>query len=141
MSNCLKQILGQFRRRESGFSLLEALIAVFILGLVGVAVLRGFDTSYRAGGTLDERLTARNLIVAHIEAVRNLPYASSYPTAGDSITIPFQYTVLVETECTDDDITYEECTGNQTLQRVIVSVSRVGQPVMRVCTFRTPRNE
>jgi len=141
MSNFLKQRLGQFHR-ESGFTILEVLIAVGILGLVGVAVLQGYDTSYRTTGTLDEQVTARTLITAHIESIKRLPYSATYPNAGEDINIPDQYTVVVETECTDDDITYQACSGNETLQRIIVSVFREGgKPVMRICTFRTPRYE
>jgi len=141
MSNFLKQRLGQFRR-ESGFTILEVLIAVGILGLIGVAVLQGFDTSHRATGTLDEQVTARTLITNHIEAIKMLPYSATYPNAGENIAIPDQYIVVVETECSNDDIIWQDCTGSETLQRIIVSVFREGgKPVMRICTFRTPRYE
>ncbi len=140
MSNFLKQKLGQFHR-ESGFSILELLVAVAILGFIGVVILQGFNTSYRSAGTVQEQVVAKTLITDHIEAIRALPYATTYPNVGDNITIPGQYTVVVETECTDDDITYQACSGNQTLQRITVSVFTGGTPVMRICTFRTPRNE
>ena len=141
MSNFLKQRLGQFRR-ESGFAVFEVLIAVAILGVLGVAIMQGFYTSNRTVGIIDEQSTARILITEHIESIRQLPYAATYPPARDIIDVPDQYTVVVETECSNDDIIWQDCTGNETLQRIIVTVFREGgKPVMRICTFRTPRDE
>ena len=124
-----------------GFSLLEALVAVGILGFIGVAIVQALDTGYRSARTLDEKVTARALISSHMETIKRLPYAANYPNAGENITIPKQYSVMVSTECTDDDTTYQACTGNETLQRIEVSVLREGRPVLRICTFRTPRYE
>ena len=133
--------LGKIARSRLGFGILEALIAVSILGFIGVTVAQALDTGYRSARTLDEQVNARTLVSAHLESIKRLPYAADYPTAGENITIPNQYTVIISTECTNDDTTYQACTGNETLQRIMVSVLREGRPVMRMCTFRTPRYE
>ena len=138
---CYLKKLGQLARSKVGFSILEALVAVGILGFIGVTVVQALDTGYRSARTLDEKVTSRTLISSHMEAIKQLPYAANYPNASENITIPDQYSVIVSTECTNDDTTYQSCTGNETLQRIIVSVLREGRPVLRICTFRTPRYE
>ncbi|MFC2022254.1 hypothetical protein ACFLTR_03485 [Chloroflexota bacterium] len=97
-------------------------------------------TSTRGSAIVDEKTTARALITEYIEAIRLLPYAATYPNAGDDIALPYQYSVVIETEGTDDDITWDpNPTGNETLQRIFVSVFREGRFIMKICTFRTQR--
>jgi len=131
-----------FLKRQQGFSILEALVSVAILGLVGVGILTAMDTNFRAERTVDEQVTAKNLTTAYIEAIKALPFAVDYPTAGDNITVPPQYNVQVDIQCSNDAETYGACTGSETFQRIAISVYREGgNPVMRICTFRTDRNE
>ncbi|MFC1899413.1 prepilin-type N-terminal cleavage/methylation domain-containing protein [Chloroflexota bacterium] len=134
------QIKKQFRR-ELGFTLIELLVAVSILGVIGLVFLQGYNTLFSNEELINDQVIAKNLIVAHMEAIRASDYAATYPNAGDNITVPGQFSVVVNTECSYDDITYQDCTGDETLQRIIVSVFRGERPVMRICTFRTPRYE
>lgn len=110
-----------------------------ILGLIGTAVISALDTNYRGNRTLDEQVTAGNLATAYIEAIRNLPYAASYPTAGDDITIPSQYTVTVTIACSSDAINFSPCVGteDETFQRINISITREGKPVYFICAFRS----
>ena len=128
-------------RGQRGFTLLEVLVAVGILGFIGAGVAMALDTNYRATRTLDEQVVAANLATAHIEAMRSLPYAATYPNASENITIPSQYTVIIDTECSSDNINFHECTGsdNETFQLIQIMVSREGGPVLRFCTYRTKR--
>ncbi len=124
---------------KSGFTLVEVLVALAIFSVIGVAFISALFASTRASGIVDEKTNARALITEHIEVIRLLPYAATYPSAGDNIAIPDQYSVVIETEGTDDDITWQPSTGNETLQRIFVSVFREDRLVMKICTFRTPR--
>ena len=131
----------QISSGKTGFTLLEVLVAVGILGFIGAGLAMALDTNYRATRTLDEKVTAVNLATAHIEAMRSLPYALTYPNASENITIPPQYSVVINTECSSDSETYVPCTGsdNETFQLIEVCVSREGGPVLRMCTYRTKR--
>ena len=126
---------------QRGFSLIELLIAVGILAFIGVGIALALDTNYRAGRTLDEQVTATNLVTDYFEAIRELPYAATYPNAGDNITVPFQYSVDINTECSSDGENFGACTGsdNETFQLIEVCASREGKPVLRICDYRTKR--
>ena len=132
-------------RGQRGFTLLETLLAVFLIALIGVAVLRAIDTNARATGILDERVQATNLVTAYLENIRQLPYsdnASPYNTVNNNITIPTQYGVAVNIAYSPDGATWAttNASGAYKLQRISISVSRTsGKLVLTTCTFRAKR--
>ncbi|MBI2288440.1 MAG: prepilin-type N-terminal cleavage/methylation domain-containing protein [Chloroflexi bacterium] len=129
-------------RQQMGFTLIEVLVAVGILAAIGIAYMTALDTNYRSDRTLDEKVTATNLATEYIEAIKQLPFAhDNYPNAGDNITLPFQYTVDIVTECSSDGETFGPCTGSEdeTFQKITVNISREGRPVLSMCEYRTKR--
>jgi len=124
---------GKFKlfQEQKGFSLFEVLVAVGILGLIGAGLLTALNTNYRAARTLDEQVMAVNLATTHIETIRESDYAANYPDAEYN-----QYKSVAHTECSNDDITYQTCTGNETLQKITVIVSQDGKPVLSMCTYK-----
>ncbi len=137
----LRALFGKvaaYLREQRAFSLIEVLVAVGILGVIGTSVVMALDTNFRATRTLDEHVMAANLATEYLEAIRDIPYAATYPNAGENIDIPFQYGVTVNTDCSVDGITFGDCTGsdNETLQKIVVSVSREVKPVLSICTYR-----
>lgn len=134
-----------FLREQTGFTLIEVLVAVGILAAIGVAFLTALDTNYRSDRILDEKVTATNLATEYIEAIKQCPYAPTYPNDDcplDGIEVPFQYTVTVDTECSSDGETFGPCTGSEdeTFQKITVRVSREGgKSVLSMCAYRTKR--
>ncbi len=132
-------------RGQGGFSLLEALIAVAIIGAIGVVYIRAVDSNNRVTAQLDEQTVAKNLVTATIEAIRATGYAADYDAIAAGIPTPNQYEITVATDCTDDadpavpPPIYGDCTGGETWQRIYVTASREGQAVLRICTYRTNR--
>ncbi|MFC2048541.1 hypothetical protein ACFLSK_03840 [Chloroflexota bacterium] len=130
----------RFLQRQAGFSLMEAVVAVGIISLIGIGIVAALDTNYRATRTLDEQVTAVNMVTAYLEAVREIPYSNDYSSAEDSISIPAQYHLDIDIEFSSDGETFAPYTGaeDETFQRITVTVLREGsKPVLSVCTYRT----
>jgi len=122
---------------------MEVLIALFILGALGAALLTALQTNAQATRTLDEKVQGANLAAAYLEKIRNVDYAHSYPpTVFDtSIPKPPQYTVTVDVKCSIDGTTFRECqlTEDETFQKINVIVSHGGRTVLSLCTYRSKR--
>ena len=146
---------GKFRflQGQKGIGLLETLIAVAILGAIGVSLLTALDTNARATRTLDEHVVATNLATAYIEAIKAWEYQEDYPKDQpplDSIIIPPQYDINVNITFSSDGTTEDGITWvdeyldgegkERTIQKLAVTVSREGgKPVLTICAFKTKR--
>lgn len=71
-------------RAQSGFSLIEVLIATMILIVGLLALLSMLDTSVKAGMTTSAREGATNVARQIIEDARTVPYAQIMPTTIES---------------------------------------------------------
>ena len=132
-------------RGQRGFTLLEVLIALFILGALGAALLTALQTNARATRTLDEKVQGANLAAAYLEEIRDTPWTHDYSAVGSTIPKPPQYTVTVELQCATEAVNnvpnFGPCTGSEaeTLQKINVVVKREGRPVLSLCTYRSKR--
>lgn len=82
--------------RQAGASLVGELVALFIVGLVLVALLSGLSTSSAGVAAMRQRVTAENLARRQMETIKAAPYrinptAQPYPLAP----VPEGYTVTV----------------------------------------------
>jgi prepilin-type N-terminal cleavage/methylation domain-containing protein len=61
--------------REKGFSLLEVMLAIALMGIIAVAFLGALSTGSRAIFIADERATAESLARTEMEYIKNCNYA------------------------------------------------------------------
>jgi type II secretory pathway pseudopilin PulG len=124
---------------------METLVAVGILGLIGTGILTAVNTSIESAGRLDEDVVATNLATAYIEAIKAIPYASSYDSPENVISIPFQYDVDVDIQFTSDGdpsdgITWVDTYTDEHIQKLTITVSREGgEHVLTICSFKAER--
>lgn len=69
-------------RHEGGFSLLEVIVAIALLGIMMAAIGPQMVTSIRASGTAKVVSQAKGLLQGQLDAMRTLPFRVT-PTAGD----------------------------------------------------------
>ena len=86
-------------KNEKGFTLIEVLVALAILGLIAVAFLMALSTASKAIIIADERTTAESLARSQMEYVKNQSYITA-PVGGeviylkiDASDIPDGYTI------------------------------------------------
>ena len=71
-------------RDQSGFTLIEAVIGIALLGIVAVAVLMGVTTSFKANAVADKQSTAMSLAQSQIEDLQIQIYQVA-PSNGEVI--------------------------------------------------------
>ena len=105
-------------KSEKGFSFIEVVIALAVLGIIAVGFLSGMATASKGLLTADERETANNLAEAQMEYVRNLQYHASYLKSTEILDEYEGYDVEIVTTSLED--------GN--IQRIVVTVAHQNKP-------------
>jgi len=75
---------------EKGFSLLEVVMAIALIGIIAAAFLGGLATASKSISIADERATAESLARSQMEYVKNQPYSDeqwSYEVTDSSHTV------------------------------------------------------
>lgn len=131
----LFRIFRVFACRESGVSLLETVVVLFVLGTVAVAFLSGLVTSSKANYAIDERATAESLAKSQMEWAQDadyVPEATDYsPAPPPSSSDYTNYSVNITAgplHVPDDGI-----------QKITVTVSRSGEQIFTLEGYKLDR--
>jgi Tfp pilus assembly protein PilW len=138
-------------RSERGVSLMEVLVALFILAVVGVAIIAGVFTSIKGTDLTSTRITAESLARTELEFVYSQPYATgwppytlaspsdhpTYPAGWDKAhTMPEGYTNYSITVSSDSALSgYSSSTEIQKITAV-VKYGGINPPVYTIVTYQ-----
>ncbi|MBI2855749.1 MAG: type II secretion system protein [Chloroflexi bacterium] len=120
------------REAQRGIALLETLMALALLGVIGVGFMAAASTSGISTARLDERVEALALARAQVEKIKSLPYASSYTV---SVTPPSGYSIAIQTQVMDELTCIVE-SNCDTLQDITVSVTRGVKTVLSLKSYK-----
>jgi len=124
-----------FQGNSKGVSLIEALVALGLLGIIAVAFLVGMATASKAMIIADERATAESLARSQMEYVKNLDYdyndLQSYEQVDEpSPTHPGYFISVVADSLHDTD---------KGIQMIKVTVSHGGEGVITLEDYKVDR--
>jgi len=115
-------------KSQKGFTLVEVVIAIMLLGLMTAAIFTGLSTASVAVFRNDMRQTAQNVAESELELVKNQPFvvgATTYnlPSIPNS---PSGYTVTISAQdwTQNDNVDYDAvATLNRTnIQKITVQI-------------------
>ncbi len=118
-------------RSEKGAILIEAIIALALLGIIGTSFLGSIGTASRATLVADDKVTAETLTRGQIEFIKACAYATEYPI-NPALDIPDGWSMPVPTveniHGTDDGI-----------QKVTITVLHGEEAVLATVMYKVDR--
>ncbi len=126
-------------KNEKGFTLIEVIIAMALLGIISIAFLGALATASKALIIADERATAESLARSQIEYVKNqdyIDYSEDPHEVYDEITPPagFSLDFTAEPFDTDTGLSYNEVGGifdqDDGIQKITVTVKHPDEVII-----------
>lgn len=114
-------------KRERGISLIETIVALALLGTIGVSFLSGLATASSARVTADERASAKILAESVMENFKKQGYESSY-----DFTIPDEFTGY------SSNVTVE-LQKNGNIQKITVTIRHRDRDVFTLESYKVKR--
>jgi prepilin-type N-terminal cleavage/methylation domain-containing protein len=112
-------------KNEKGFALVEALVAIVILGVLAAAFAGGLSTGFKVLTTTDERQTAKSLAESQLEYAKGFSgLLPSYNPDNTTLAEYPGYTVTINGTAID--------LRDENIQKISVIVSHQGRPIILV---------
>ena len=118
----------KFFKGEKGITLLETVLALALLGMIGVAFLSGLGTTSTARALAEERVASKILAEAQMENIKKQAYADNYTQIS-----------LDGYDNYSTNITIEDHYYN--LQKITVTVFHNAEEVFSLESFKVKRWE
>jgi len=123
------QVTEAFQGRCRGFTLIEVMIAIALVGMIAIAFLSALATASAVLITADEQATAESLARTQMEYVKNLPYDPDPEPDYDAKSLP-EYEDAGYLATIDADILEEG------LQEITVTVYHEGNEVITLVGYK-----
>lgn len=112
-------------RGEKGFSLLETILALALLGIISACFLGATATTSTARVTADEKASGKILAESLMEGIKKDSYAPSY-----NVTVPADFAGYTT------NITVEE---NNNIQDITITIQRRNREVFSLESYKVNR--
>ena len=131
-------------KNERGFSIVEVLVALALLGIIAVAFLGAMATASKALFIADERATAESLARSQMEYVKNQDYdkTNDPPVYQPLSDIPPGYSIditAVRLDPEGDGTVVDGELDDDGIQMITVAVSHHGEPVLTLEGYKVDR--
>ena len=115
-------------KRENGTSLLEVIVALALLGIIGVLFMGSAANSANARAAVDERASAKILAESIIDTVKKMDYDSSY-----EVTVPEEY------EAYTANVTAAYLNDSSDIQKITVIISLGDKEILTLENYKVNR--
>lgn len=109
---------------QRGVSLIEMVVALGILGFIGVAFLSAYYSGFLGTGKVDEFVTAESLARSQMEVIKSLDYQDSYEEV--TVTCPPEFAIDIDVEADESN----------TLQKVTVNILRNDRVLLELESYK-----
>ena len=139
MVRLISKVRKVFRGSSRGFSMLEVVIAIALLGIIAISILTALQTAAMALIQADRRATAESLARTQMEYVRYSQYddvlEAGHPhyDLDPEITLPPDYSVVTTAIRLNKDVNPDDDDG---IQQITVTVSHDGRVEVTLEDFK-----
>lgn len=133
MNNKIKTIIKYifFRlHRESGFGLVESLVAIAILGTGVVSFVTDLSAGSVAVNVQNEAVIAQGLAQTQMEAIKAAPYSST-GASYTPVSSPEGYAISITTN--------SAIYNHNNIQKITVTVTHSGNPILTLEEYKVNR--
>lgn len=141
----MKKLIKKASKEEKGFSLVEVLVAIAIIGLVAVAFLIALTTAANANRIADTRTTAESLARSQLEEIKQQNYID-YSVTGHAeyLTLAEAGYILPDNFDASFTITILDPDGDgisddDGLQHILVTVERDSKTIITLEGYKVDR--
>jgi prepilin-type N-terminal cleavage/methylation domain-containing protein len=117
------------RPRQPGFTLVESLVAIAILGVSAATFISSLSSGSLAVRTLDEQVTTQQLLQTQMEVIKAAAYDST-GTSYNKISIPNDYTL---------NIAVTQINSGSHIQKITLCVNHAGSPIGTLENYKVDR--
>ena len=114
---------------EKGFTLIEVVIAIAILGIIAAAFMAALAGASRAIFVADERATAESLARSQMEDVKELDYADNYTASIPLDYVTAGYSANISAQRWDA-INHAVSANETGIQKITVTVGHNSKPAV-----------